>query len=263
MIWIDPINHETSCYICQTKVVYSKNTEENVRYAVGSSAQLPVLHSDGIPIPACSNQDDRMEDTCDDDDSTTKPLLENPANQHDVDPSYIPDSNHPHLLSQGDLNDLQRDLCLTKQMSELLASRLQQWKLLECNVTVTSTRNRSEQFANFFDVCEKICYCTDIPGLFAEMKQPFIAQEWRLFIDGSKTSIKAVLLHNGNEKPSIPIAFAIGMKEEFSTMKSILQLIGYDRLKFKIVADLKVIAILMGLQSGYTKYCCYLCLKFY
>lgn len=43
-------------------------------------------------------------------------------------------------------------------------------------------------------------------------------------------------------------------------MEEILSLIQYHRFKFKIVADYKVIAFLMGLQSGYTKYCCYLCL---
>lgn len=43
-------------------------------------------------------------------------------------------------------------------------------------------------------------------------------------------------------------------------MKTILELIQYNNFKFKIVADFKVIAILMGLQSGYTKFCCFLCL---
>lgn len=92
------------------------------------------------------------------------------------------------------------------------------------------------------------------------MKQPFESSAWRLFIDGNKTSIKAVLLHNGNEKPSIPIAYAVGYKEEYDTLKEILSLIQYNRFKFKIVADYKVIAILMGLQTGYTAHCCYLCL---
>lgn len=47
------------------------------------------------------------------------------------DPLYIPDTEQPHPLTQGDLNDLVRDLNLSKSASELLASRLQQWSLLE------------------------------------------------------------------------------------------------------------------------------------
>ena len=35
--------------------------------------------------------------------------------------------------------------------------------------------------------------------------------EWRLFIDSSKSSLKEVLLHNGNLKPSVPVAYAVNI----------------------------------------------------
>lgn len=69
-----------------------------------------------------------------------------------------------------------------------------------------------------------------------------------------------VLLHNGNKKPSIPIAYGVGIKEEYEMVSVIIDLILYTRYQFKIVADSKVIAILMGLQSGYTAFSCHLCL---
>jgi hypothetical protein len=37
--------------------------------------------------------------------------------------------------------------------------------------------------------------------------------QWRLFIDSSKVSLKVVLLHNGNRFPSIPLARAANMNE--------------------------------------------------
>lgn len=40
-------------------------------------------------------------------------------------------------------------------------------------------------------------------------------------------------------------------------MKSILNLIKYKDYSWKVCADLKVIAILLALQSGFTKYCCF------
>lgn len=89
-------------------------------------------------------------------------------------------------------------------------------------VKITATRERSQQLAQCFEMKGKICYCKDIPHLFAVMKEVFNPNE---FTDGSKTSIKTVLLHIGNQKPSIPIAFAIGMKEEYNTMQDILKLI--------------------------------------
>lgn len=42
-------------------------------------------------------------------------------------------------------------------------------------------------------------------------------------------------------------------------MKKILLHIDYISYKWKIVADLKVLTILRGMQGGYTKYPCFLC----
>jgi len=33
----------------------------------------------------------------------------------------------------------------------------------------------------------------------------------------------------------------------------------YDEFKWKLYGDLKVVALLLGMQPGYTKYCCFLC----
>lgn len=43
-------------------------------------------------------------------------------------------------------------------------------------------------------------------------------------------------------------------------MKLILDSINYNEHKWRICCDLKVVSILTGLQKGYTKYCCFLCL---
>ena len=41
-----------------------------------------------------------------------------------------------------------------------------------------------------------------------------ISNELRLFIDSSKTSLKAVLLHNGNTKSSVPVGIRSQYKNE-------------------------------------------------
>ncbi|GBP82675.1 hypothetical protein EVAR_60236_1 [Eumeta japonica] len=92
------------------------------------------------------------------------------------------------------------------------------------------------------------------------MNQNYDKTEWRLFIDSSKYSLKAVLLHNGNKKPSIPIGHAVNCKESYETMRTLINLIKYKEHKWKVCGDLKVIGMLVGLQGGYTKYCCFLCL---
>jgi len=68
-----------------------------------------------------------------------------------------------------------------------------------------------------------------------------------------------VLLHNGNRFPSVPLADADNMKGSYESMKLLLGKIKYDEFKWKLCGDLKAVALLLRMQLGYTKYCCYLC----
>jgi len=94
---------------------------------------------------------------------------------------------------------------------------------------------------------------------FKGLNMSHCSDEWSLFIDSSKVSLKAVLLHIGNVLPSIPVAHAFGIKESDDSMKQLLQYIKNDTYKWNICADLKVIALLLGLQLGYTKFPYLLC----
>ena len=42
-------------------------------------------------------------------------------------------------------------------------------------------------------------------------------------------------------------------------MKIIMEAINYDKFKWQICGDLKVIALFLGLQKGFTKFCCFIC----
>jgi len=100
--------------------------------------------------------------------------------------------------------------------------------------------------------------CKDVEGLFKAFNRSHCSDEWMLFIDSSKVSLKAILLHNGSVLPYIPVAHAFRIKESDDNMKQLLQYIKYDTYKWNICADLKVIALLLGLQLGYTKFPCFL-----
>ena len=84
-----------------------------------------------------------------------------------------------------------------------------------------------------------------------------VSDQWRLFIDASKTSLKAVLLYNRNTKPSLPLAYAVNMKESYESMKILLEAIEYSKHSWKVCGDLKVISLLLDLQLGYTKHMCF------
>ena len=68
---------------------------------------------------------------------------------------------------------------------------------------------RHVEFISFFQVEDNLVYCNDIQGLMHNVGNQFVPSEWRLFMDSSMSTLKAVLLHNGNTKPSI--LFLIGI----------------------------------------------------
>ena len=91
-----------------------------------------------------------------------------------------------------------RDLRLTKGQSELLASRLQEWNLLEDETKVTFYHKLTAVLTPYFSMKGDLCFCNNIYGLFSAFNIDYDVSEWRLYIDASKYSNKAVLLHNGN-----------------------------------------------------------------
>lgn len=50
------------------------------------------------------------------------------------------------------------------------------------------------------------------------------------------------------------------MKESYENFETILTSTQYNDHKWHVCADFKVVAMLTGLQPGYTKFCCFLCL---
>lgn len=79
-------------------------------------------------------------------------------------------------------------------------------------------------------------------------------------MDASHTSLKAVLLHNGNRYPSVPIFHTPFLRESYENVKLMIDKINYDKYKWAVCGDFKMICFLLGLQTGYTKTPCFLCL---
>ena len=114
---------------------------------------------------------------------------------------------HYHsFLSQGKPNDLTRDLNLSQKSPELLALKLKEKNLLQPGTLIIFYRKRHIEFLPYFAQENDIVYCNDVAGLLRQLGvQQYNPQDWRLFIDSFKKSLKCVLLHNGNLYGSVPL----------------------------------------------------------
>lgn len=245
MIWREPTNHYDDCYFCVTKIKgFTKRTKKLIVYPNLPSALRPVAHNDDVPEVINAAQSSHSEE-------------ENASSYAESEEDVC---STPKLISQTCLNDLVRDLDLTKEASELLGSRLKEWNLLKGDTTFAWYRNRDIPFRKFFSMQDTLTHCHDIKGLVNYMGIEYNCADWRLFIDSSKRSLKAVLLSNNNKFGSLPIGHSINMKENHNNLAHLLGAIKYKDHKWIFCGDLKVIGLVLGLQGGYTRHPCFLCL---
>lgn len=175
--------------------------------------------------------------------------------------SYLSEKKKAFILyNQKSLNNLVRRLRLSKMDAEELAADLKSRNLLEKGCFVSFFRERGKILDEFFEEDEDGVYMFDIEGLFRKcFQQELVVEDWRLFIDSSMRSIKAVLLHNG-DLPEIPVFYSQTLKESYETMKIILNSINYKKYEFNVCGDLKVLNLIRGIKSGNVSYPCLKCL---
>lgn len=258
MMWslIDPGAHNPEeCYGCKNYIPGMRQADKNRVYIAVQNVQLPISH-DGIPVPVKNSPTNRsMPTTIDTEISEGMGSVYLPP---------MPSSSQwkePERLKQEDLDEIVVNLELSKRKSEMLASFLKRKNLLAPGVKTTAYRQRDAAFKECFlmNDAKDFVYCYDVENLMEKLGISYNPNDWRLFIDSSKNSLKAVLLHYTNKQPSVPIAYSTNTKEDYNKMSLILQLVDYKRHEWRICCDLKVVAMLAGLQNGYTKYMCFMC----
>lgn len=117
----------------------NKNNRHKWKYPIIPSAQRPIPHSENVPIPASHQAVQQSQE-----DQTETPI----SSQVDDDFEYCESSN-PKPFSQNELNDLIRDLDLSKERAELLASRLKEKNCLSSDVRVDIVRENETYCSSF------------------------------------------------------------------------------------------------------------------
>ena len=101
MVWREPANHGTDCYFCVINMTgINRKNRRSLKYPDLQSARRPVANCDEIPVPVFGE----LPDISDED----SPGVE--ENEEEV----ILDEDAPHPFFQMELNDLVRDLGLSK-----------------------------------------------------------------------------------------------------------------------------------------------------
>ncbi len=172
MLLRETASHESDCYFClSTKSGFGKHMQWSYPTRSADGFTLAVLHSEEIA-------------NAKDEGTSCSQVI----------------SSSPRPWNQDQLNDVIRDLGLSKKSSELLASRMKETGLITKETKVSYYRTHEEGLLHYFAGEDDFVYCTDISGLMTAMGlQRYDSNEWRLFIDSSKRSLKCVLLHNGNK----------------------------------------------------------------
>lgn len=261
MMWSDNSPHqEENCYACiNYHKTLNRRKARNKTYVGVPSVQLPLPHSEFVPVPTYRSIDLQ----------TDISTITAAATSMDFSSEYDPGkgtsyetTKDPILVTQNQLDRIVANLCLTQKKSEELASFLKGNNLLAKGTKVTAYRKRQKELQKFFNVndAKNFAYCNDIENLMETIGLTYKKDDWRLFIDSSLISLKVVLLHKTNRMPSVPIAYSTDTSENFDNLKDILEVVKYNEHQWRICCDLKIVSLITGLTaSGRPKYPCFLC----
>lgn len=173
----------------------------------------------------------------------------------DSEDSYDSGTNDPKLFSQSDLNDLIRDLGLPKDSAEVLGLRLKERHTLAAGTSFSWYRFREKVFVPLLH--KRVTWFSAI--MYVELwtcSKSCMNQRNGDF--SSKSSLKAVIFHNGNQYASVPVEHSVHLKECYKNIDFVLKTLGYPDHKWTNCRNLQVISMLLGQQIGCTMFLCFL-----
>ena len=118
-IWREPTNHHDNCYFCIMDISKYKKTKNRKKIVYSSipSTIARVNHGPELPISQPPTTHAILSTSLEDDDTDFE--IDTQCSSKDL-----------HFPKQNELDDLTRDLGLTKAKAEILSSRLKEWNLL-------------------------------------------------------------------------------------------------------------------------------------
>ena len=127
MVWRSPKNHHDNCYFCMVNISgWNLHKKNSWYYPDLESARQPVLQCEEVPIPVFSSFPKLVSN--DDLFAETEEVNSNDSNYSDsMSDTTAEGQSEVKPFSQSQLNDLVRDLALSKEASEV-------WLLVSVNM---------------------------------------------------------------------------------------------------------------------------------
>lgn len=217
--WAPHLNgHDANdCYACINYTI-GRITAKTKVYRRARTGTLPVPHNPNLDPPEPPSAEEMSA-------ATTSDV---PDLSEAFDPTYEPESpaskstsSNAAIFDQKDMDYMVAKANMSQRMAEWITSFMKKKNATSKHVNGTAYRRRQKKFLQFFSTngSKTTAYCKDIKGLFAFMNMEYNIKDWRLFIDGSTSSLKAVLLHNTNKMPSIPLFYSTDHKEDYDSLE--------------------------------------------
>ena len=124
MVWLEPCSHLDHCYLCMTNITgLSVQSKHKTEYPDIPPALRPVSHDDSVPVPKPPE-----EYTLDSEPESEQASTEAGTSTREDQEFSAYSTTQLHLTTRAELNDIFRDLDLSKTKAQLFGSRLQQCK---------------------------------------------------------------------------------------------------------------------------------------
>ena len=136
-VWRKPKNHHKDCYFCMVDISrWNQRKKKDWYFPDIESARRPISHCAEVPVFTSLPDliaNEMLLEAMDDTDSSDS----NISSSSSMTATASSLSKKPKAFSQGQLNDLVRDLDLSKESSEILAPRLDEHGILNSGIKIT------------------------------------------------------------------------------------------------------------------------------
>ena len=157
---------------------FNKKNKKSLKYPSSNYAIWPVSHSTTVPVPIFKEFEEEIENDskCD--------LANGRSNDTSQDTEFNPSSTDPKQFDQHELSDFIRDLNLSKESSESLASQLKEKNLLITKTRITCYRNLDADFSPLFSQNKDLVSFNVVEEVLINLGvDEYNPSSWRLFID--------------------------------------------------------------------------------